>query len=220
MTINDRSKLTIPVYFLDKFTKSLPKGSKVLDAGCGTGYVSKLLIERGFDVISIDKNKRRIEKGKELGRFEDARICDVRNTNFPDQNFDGIISVELIEHLETPDSFLNESNRLLKENGLLAIKTPNKLTHDLYQILVNGKFKLLKGGRMNNHSSVMSPHQLKNKLKKHGFEASMIKSQRLHKNQIEKLGALGKVASIINFNFLPQNLQPSLMALAGKCDKV
>jgi 2-polyprenyl-3-methyl-5-hydroxy-6-metoxy-1,4-benzoquinol methylase len=212
--VEDRSKHTTPEYFYREFVERLPENGRVLDAGCGTGYLSNKLIEDGFEVVSVDVNEDRIEKGKELGRFEDVRVADVQDLEFENKSFEGIISVEVIEHLPKPEKFIKEANRLLKPEGVLAIKTPQRPTHDLFQIVINKEYQLLKGEKLDFHPNVMSPRTLIALLDNNGFETDYIKANSMPKNQIKKLGFLSALFRPIEFHYLPKLFQPTNMVIS------
>jgi SAM-dependent methyltransferase len=97
-----------------------PSGGRVLDAAAGDRWVSRSLAEMGFDVTSAD-----IE-------FTDRPLpanCVEANLNerlpFEASSFDGVVSIETIEHLENPWFFLRELSRILRPGGFLILSTPN-----------------------------------------------------------------------------------------------
>jgi len=218
LDLNDRSVLTTPDYFLEEFIKELDKGSVVLDAGCGTGYLSAALSRKGFNVISMDMNEKSIKFGNKMKRFQKTIICDVQNMELESDSVDAVISVEVIEHLKNTDKFLEECRRVIKTGGIIAIKTPNRFVHDWFLILCKRRFTLLLGKRLDYHPSVMLPRTLLSKMKKHGFETRLVKAKKIPTNQIEQLGFMGKILSRMRFEYLPNFLQPSIMAI-GRCMK-
>ncbi len=92
------------------------KGKKVLDIGCREGAQSEWLKQRGYEVTSID-----IEKKYRYCRVVDAN----KRLPFKDNSFDLIWCSEVIEHLEDPAKSLAEFRRVLKPGGELIITTPN-----------------------------------------------------------------------------------------------
>ena len=52
---------------------------------------------------------------------------DVLNLAFAESVFDGIISVEVIEHIHDPEAYLSEARRALKDGGVFILTTPNRL---------------------------------------------------------------------------------------------
>jgi len=103
----------------------LKKDSLVLDAGCGDGRFTKI-IEKSLncEIKGLEYSKEGILLSKKKGL--DVRFADF-NDKFPfkDKLFDVIYAGEVIEHLYNPDKFLQECNRILKDDGFIIITTPN-----------------------------------------------------------------------------------------------
>jgi 2-polyprenyl-3-methyl-5-hydroxy-6-metoxy-1,4-benzoquinol methylase len=95
----------------------------VLDIGCATGALLDYLCGKGWRVTGVEispcagyaKNERKL----------DVRNIPLEENNFPDSSFDVILASHLIEHLNSPKTFLEETYRILKDNGCLFITTPN-----------------------------------------------------------------------------------------------
>ncbi|MBN2213564.1 MAG: class I SAM-dependent methyltransferase [Bacteroidales bacterium] len=93
---------------------------KVLDIPCGAGAFSHGLLKQGKEVTSAD-----IEN---LLMFEHKRfyIADMNKPlPFADSEFDAVVCIDGIEHIENPFAFIRECNRILKTDGKLIISTPN-----------------------------------------------------------------------------------------------
>lgn len=93
----------------------------ILDAGCGEGYLSRMLAKSGASVVAVDYSKKMLELAKERTP-EDARIqyeygsCD--NLHFLDEkSFDLIISNMVIQDLENYQQAIKEMHRLLVDGG-------------------------------------------------------------------------------------------------------
>ncbi|MFB6241328.1 MAG: class I SAM-dependent methyltransferase [Candidatus Nanosalina sp.] len=214
--VEDRSRYTTPERFFRGFVEAMPRDGRVLDAGCGTGYLSGELVDEGFEVVSIDLDEERIERGRELGRFQDARVGDVSGLDLDDRSFDGVVSVDVIEHLEDPGEFVEEASRVLRPGGVLAVKTPNRFTHDLYQIFLVGNLGLLRGETLEFHPNVMFPRELERLLRDHGFETWFLKTGELPRNQVRKLGTVSRLLNSLNFEYLPKIFQPTTMVMGEK----
>ena len=114
---------SIRYLFASQFTSS----KTVLDAACGSGYGSAILSESGAQKeVGIDHSLEAIEYCEK--NFKKA------NLEFKKQNcekitldtmFDVVISFETIEHLKNQDNFLTEIKRVLKDDGLFIVSTPN-----------------------------------------------------------------------------------------------
>ena len=111
---------------LDYFVNLLPSHGKILDAGCGAGEpVAKYLVEQGFHVTGIDVSPKILEIAKKQvpgGTFLEG---DMTHLTFPDQFFDGIVSLYAIWHITRQKHGLVFENfyRVLKPDGILFFNT-------------------------------------------------------------------------------------------------
>lgn len=214
--VEDRSKQTAPELLIEAFVEKLPENGKVLDVGCGTGYVSKVLSKKGFEVVSIDPKDERIEEGRRMDRFQKVVNSTLREADLPESSFDGAVAIEVIEHVESPKKFLAELRRVLDPEGVLAIKTPNRVTHDLYQLFFERQFQLLLGRKLDFHPNVMTSRQLVEEMEENGFDVKLLKPVELPENQERKLGGFSKLLQPFNFRVFPNFLQPTLMAIGER----
>jgi len=103
----------------------LPKGSKVLDVGCGIGGSSRILSEHyGFEVIGITISSGQVERARELTKSSlncTFQQMDAMNLQFADNEFDGIWSVEAGPHMPDKQKYADEMLRVLKPNGYLGV---------------------------------------------------------------------------------------------------
>ena len=99
---------------------------KILDIGCGHRDITREYIAPNCAlVIAIDIVKRFV--GEEISNNIKFQLEDALNLSFPDETFDGVISIEVIEHVEDDVRFIEESLRVLKTGGTLFFTTPNRL---------------------------------------------------------------------------------------------
>lgn len=114
---------------------------KVLDVGCGRGDVALFVAQKVKETVGIDYSKAGIAIAKRIQKKAPASISrkikffemDIKTLNFPDNYFDVIICIDVIEHLykDETEIALQELSRVLKKNGVLFIHTgPNKLLYD------------------------------------------------------------------------------------------
>jgi len=109
---------------IDDFVALLPKGAKVLDAGCGSGRDTNLLNQQGLNTTGLDLSSGLIEVAKKL--FPDASFVEgnMLKMQFPDNSFDGVWAHASLLHLETPEDVqaaLSEFNRVLKPDGIIHV---------------------------------------------------------------------------------------------------
>lgn len=97
------------------------EGKTVLDAGCGEGYLSRLLAGKGANVTAIDFSDRMIElaeertTSKESIQYEQANLENL--THFSDDRFDAVVSNMVIQDVSDLTKTLNELYRVLKSGG-------------------------------------------------------------------------------------------------------
>jgi 2-polyprenyl-3-methyl-5-hydroxy-6-metoxy-1,4-benzoquinol methylase len=83
------------------------RNNMVLDAGCGSGELSKYLHEAGSEVVSLDISKSYLNR---LRGVADHRICaSIDHLPFKDQAFNTVLCADVIEHLPAYDEPLNEN---------------------------------------------------------------------------------------------------------------
>lgn len=106
----------------------LPEGSKVLDAGAGSGYVAMYMARKGLQVQAIDitphhlKDAKKNVKANGLESKVSVDYADYHNlTAFPDRSFDGIYTMETFVHADDPAKVLANFYRLLKPGGVLVL---------------------------------------------------------------------------------------------------
>src|SRR5688572_19255154 len=70
---------------------SLPRGSKILDIGCGPGEMAAKLIERGYEVWGVDIAEPMVRYASERCGANRFRVGDIEQIPFPDRTFDGAV---------------------------------------------------------------------------------------------------------------------------------
>ena len=100
------------------------KSGKLLDVGCSTGEFLIIAKKYNWDVygVEVSEDAGRIAKSINklsvfVGKLEDAK--------YPNKKFDVISLGDVIEHVRFPSKFLHEVHRILRDNGIVFISTPN-----------------------------------------------------------------------------------------------
>jgi 2-polyprenyl-3-methyl-5-hydroxy-6-metoxy-1,4-benzoquinol methylase len=106
----------------------LVANKKVVDVACGSGYGSAFLAESGGEVIGIDLSKEAIINARlnYTNKNLEFREGDAGKLDLLDKSVDIITSFETIEHLLEIGTYLQELKRIIKDDGLVFISTPNK----------------------------------------------------------------------------------------------
>jgi SAM-dependent methyltransferase len=126
----DYLKATEDVYWsidraLSNFVKN-KKSTKILEIGCGLGYLTYSLLKTGYDIIGLDISKTAVKRANE--NFGNHYICAdlFEYSQLHPESFNVIILTEVIEHVNNPFFFIKSIIRLLKPGGRAIITTPNK----------------------------------------------------------------------------------------------
>jgi len=97
-------------------------GEKILDVGCGEGYLSEKIASRGALVKAIDSNPKAIASARKRVRNEmvEFRELDAAELDYPEAFFDKIVSFCVIEHFADDEKVLSLLARMLKPGGRLV----------------------------------------------------------------------------------------------------
>lgn len=141
--------------------KPYVEGKNILDIACGSGYGTYLLSKVAKNVTGGDIDSINVEYCNE-NYSSDNLTFDVQNIaklSYPDDSFDVVTCFETIEHVdeETQILAIKEIRRVLKDDGVLIISTPNidskhyqdvdnefhikELTNIEFRRLINEEFK-------------------------------------------------------------------------------
>jgi len=111
------------------FVRGLARGKRVLDAACGEGYGSALLAAGAREVTGVDIDAASVAHARARYaalpnlRYEQA---DATRLPFADRAFDLVVSFETLEHLAAQQELLAGFARVLDEDGVLVISTPDR----------------------------------------------------------------------------------------------
>jgi len=116
-----------------------PRGSKVLDAGCGNGGLAIAFAEAGAEVYGVDIEKELVDIAKLHAQHYKVKpsflVYDGDKLPFSNNTFFAAISASVLEHTKDPVAYLKEILRVLKPGGYLYLGLPNRLwpkeTHTL-----------------------------------------------------------------------------------------
>ncbi len=142
----------------------------VLDVGCGDGRIYPFLLEEGFsaqNIHGVEVSKARVDRCHALGWRNAVYVSNSTRLPYPDAHFHIINFMEVIEHIPEAktDATLSELHRVLAENGVLLITTPNypvKRFYDIYAAVVHGKRERWRDDPT--HVSLYNHSQLRTKL--------------------------------------------------------
>jgi len=123
---------------LDEFEKYRKNGN-ILDISCGQGDFLIEAKKRNWNVYGTEFSKSAVDIC--LSRGINMYKGDLNKKIFQNISFDVVTSFEVIEHINTPQSFIEVSNYKLRNNGLLYCTTPN--FDAILRFMEKDKFKII-----------------------------------------------------------------------------
>jgi len=99
-------------------------GGKLLDVGCGPGFFLDEARRAGWDVQGLDLSKWAQTYAREHFGIE-VLTGALEEAGFPERSFDVIVMNDVLEHLEDPKSTIRHARKILKNDGVLYVSTPD-----------------------------------------------------------------------------------------------
>ena len=126
--------------------KKLPlSGLKILDIGCGGGLIAEPMSRLGANITGIDASEKNIKIAKAHLKKNKLKInykCASPENLNQKENFDVILNLEIIEHVEDVELFMEKSSKLLKKNGLMFVATINKTLKSYLFAIIGAEYIL------------------------------------------------------------------------------
>lgn len=123
--VTRRMKMQTFKHYLD-IIESLSGRSpkKLLDVGCATGFLLEIAKERDYDCYGVEISSYACQQATKL--FGNHIFCGtLEDAKFPPGFFDVVAMADLLEHVIDPRKTLIKAKKILKENGLLFLVTPD-----------------------------------------------------------------------------------------------
>jgi 2-polyprenyl-6-hydroxyphenyl methylase/3-demethylubiquinone-9 3-methyltransferase len=105
-------------------------GKKLLDIGCGGGFLSEEFAKEGYEVTGIEPAASSLEAARSHaagnGLEIDYRVGRGECLPFADATFDVVACCDVLEHVDDPDKVIAEAARTLKPGGVFLFETVNR----------------------------------------------------------------------------------------------
>jgi len=121
------------------------KNIELLDIGCGGGLLSEPMCRLGAKVTAIDASQKNIDVASfhsNKNKLKINYLCSSPEKINLKKKFDVILNMEIVEHVDDLNFFLEKSSLLLKKNGLMFIATLNKTLKSYLFAIVGAEYIL------------------------------------------------------------------------------
>ena len=111
----------------------------MLEVGCGSGGVAAHRLRDASLIVGTDLSDSALQIARDFFRADEWISfvqMDAEHLDFPDGSFDIVVAKEVLEHLPNAELCIANVHRLLKEDGLFALSSPNR---DSFHLRLNRK---------------------------------------------------------------------------------
>ena len=158
---------------LDRKKKDLLKNLEILDIGCGGGLMSEPMARLGGKVTGIDASEKNIKIASVHCEENNLKINYLNKS--PEklkeiEKFDVILNLEIVEHVDNLDLYLDSCKRLLKKNGLMFTATINRTFTSYIKAIIGAEY-ILRWLPIGTHdwNKFIKPEELQKKLTDKNF---------------------------------------------------
>ena len=185
------------------------EGIKVLDVGCGGGILAEALNKLGAQVTGIDASEQTIGVAQNHSNAVGSDVSYYQTTidefiaNKPEEKFDVITCLEMLEHVPSPGEIIKTCSTILKDDGDIFFSTINRNPRSYLFAIVGAEYilNLLPKGT-HDYQKFIKPSEL----------AKWIRDARL--SQIETIGL--SYNPITDNYWLGKDIQVNYMVHAKK----
>ena len=159
---------------LDKKKQDFLKNLNILDIGCGGGLMSEPLARLGGNVTGIDASEKNINVAKIHAEKNNLKIKYLNKSpeNFYELGkFDIILNLEIVEHVENLDLYIQSCKNLIKKNGIMFTATINRTFASYIKAIIGAEY-ILRWLPIGTHdwNKFIKPEELEKNLLKKNFK--------------------------------------------------
>jgi len=130
-----------------KIFRQIPRGSKVLEIGCGDGRLANVLsIRKKCRVFCVEKDFKMARIGN--NKCVEILNIDIENAGLPYEtgSFDCIVLGNVLEHFKEPSKILTDLKKYLSEKGFIIYSVPSIVNWYSRLTILSGKFEYSETG--------------------------------------------------------------------------
>jgi len=131
---------------LGRDTANALNGLQILDVGCGGGLMSEALARRGAHVVGVDASPGNVAAARLHAQSQnvsvDYRLGEPAEVLSPQERFDVVLALEVVEHVSDVPAFLTTSAARLAPNGMLFVSTIDRTLKSFAVAIVGAEYLL------------------------------------------------------------------------------
>lgn len=121
-------------------------GLRILDVGCGGGLMSEALARRGAHVVGVDASPGNVAAARLHAQSQnvtvDYRLGELAEVLSPQERFDVVLALEVVEHVSDVPVFLTTSAARLAPGGMLFVSTIDRTFKSFAVAIVGAEYLL------------------------------------------------------------------------------
>lgn len=111
----------------DRAIAALPfQRGRVLDLGCAFGFTTVRLARKGYQTVGVDNAPRYIAMARRRDPGGEYILSSAETLPLENASFDGILCLDVLEHVSNEHAVISEIKRVLKPGGTLILSVPNR----------------------------------------------------------------------------------------------
>ena len=168
-----------PHFKLKEKETSFLNGLRILDIGCGGGLISEPMARLGGLVTGIDASAKNIKIAKIHSEKNNLKIKYLNKSpeHLKDfEKFDIILNLEIVEHVENVNLYIESCYKLLKKDGLMFTATLNRSLMSYLKAIIGAEY-ILRWLPIGTHdwNKFLKPEELEKLLQNENFSILDIK---------------------------------------------
>jgi len=109
--------------YADMLARHLQRG-RVIDVGCSTGLLVKMLRDRGYDAEGVELNQQSASWGSAHFGVK-IHTTLLEHCDFAPESLDALLLTDVLEHTRHPRDFLRDARRLIRPGGFVLVTFPD-----------------------------------------------------------------------------------------------
>jgi len=184
---------------------------RVLDIGCGAGFLTNELVMGDFRVTGVDTSAPALEVARQHDATGRVGYCcgDASSLAFRTASFDAVCAMDFLEHVDDPGRVVREAARALKQHGLFFFYTFNR-NFMSWLIVIKGVEWFIRNTPPNMHclQSFIKPAELKRICRENGLEVIECRgfAPKVFSRAFWKMLATGRIDDRFSFRFTRHTL--------------